>query len=387
MSSKRILAFTGIRSDYDLMSYIYKSVDSDPRFHLRLLCYGAHLLPKYGLSIKGIEADGLEIFAKISNLSENDSPSERLVAAGKLMLEAVPLISKNTPDMILYAGDREDALIAAEISGYLRIPGIHFFGGDHATDGNIDNPVRHAISKLSTYHFVSAEQHKTRLLKMGEPESRISVCGSPSLDKLLSEPALTKNELSKVFLKEGSAWPMKTALFTYHPMYGEEPVAGVHVTAAIQALLARNYFVFCNSPNIDAGNSKIFKAIAAFQNRPDVAVFKNASRTHFVNLMRHVDLIAGNSSAGVIEAATLKKPVINIGNRQFGRLAGQNVVFCKNDVTSIHLALETVESPAFTASFKNLTNPYGDGKSVPRIVERLHSMNFYNILEKKEDPL
>lgn len=387
MYSKKFLAFTGIRSDFDLMSYVYQNLAKNPDVEFKILAYGAHLSKKFGYSIQEIRKENVPILAEINNLVDSDTADARVLSMANLMQQALPEILKYGPDALIFAGDREDALVASMIAGYLRIPALHFFGGDHATDGNIDNAARHATSKLSTFHFVSCEEHKQRLLKMGEPEFRIFCAGSPSLDKLVSEKQITKTDLLEQLPNAPKSWPVKSAVLTYHPMYGEETLAGVHIHTALQELLAQGYFIFCNSPNIDAGNSRIFEVIEQLKGHPQIYFFKNLSRTHFVNLMRHVDLIAGNSSAGIIEAATLKKPVVNIGHRQLGRLAGENVVFCTNEASEIQKALLQIQTPQFQDLLKDLVNPYGDGQSSARITEKILTTDFQSLLEKKEDPL
>jgi UDP-hydrolysing UDP-N-acetyl-D-glucosamine 2-epimerase len=387
MSSKKFLAFTGIRSDFDLMSYVYKELSSSQDAEFKVLAYGAHLSSRFGNSIQEIRNENLSILDELDTLNDSDTRESRILSASNLMTKAVPIISKYSPDRLIFAGDREDALVAAIIGGYLRIPTIHFFGGDHSTDGNIDNAARHAISKLSTFHFVSCDDHKQRLIKIGEPEFRIFCGGSPSLDKLRNESLIDKNELIGKVTGTSKPWPRKTALLTFHPMHGEELIAGEQIENILIELLIQGYFIFCNSPNIDAGHGKIFSIYDKFSNNADIQFFKNLPRSSFINLMRHVDLIIGNSSAGIIEAATLKKPVINVGNRQFGRLAGKNVLFCGESPKDIRAALLGAQSAEFLRKLDELINPYGDGYSVPRIVQKLLEVDFNSIIDKKEDPL
>lgn len=384
-TKKKILAFSATRSDYDLLSYTYKKLAQDPDVDFKILVSGTHLSATYGMSVREIEADGLPILAKIECLLEGGTNLTRLKSSAILLQECLEYVQEFSPDFVIYCGDREDVMMAALAAGYLEIPSVHFFGGDHASDGNIDNPLRHAVSKLSSAHFVTLEQHKERLLKIGEPNERIFVVGSPSLDKLLDEPSLSKEETLKALGLKSISQPV--ALLTYHPMFQEQERAGSDIEEILKSLLARGYFVFMNHPNIDSGTQEIIRVLNQYKEHPQVSVFKNLSRNVFINLMRHSQLMIGNSSAGIIEAATLKIPVINVGLRQRGRFNGGNVVFCDNSKQSIEKALDEVASKRYLDKILAIRNPYGDGQSTEAIYEKLKTINFKNMLLKKEDPL
>ena len=170
---KKIIAFTAIRSEYDLLSSLYKLLNADENIDLKLIVSGAHLSKTYGYSVKDIEADGFDILAKIETLIDSDTKASRIKSAAILFQSCIDIIANYNPDLIIFAGDREEVIVASLVGGYLEIPTVHFFGGDHVEDSHIDNPVRHATSKLSSAHFVSTLEHKKRLIAMGEKEERI----------------------------------------------------------------------------------------------------------------------------------------------------------------------------------------------------------------------
>lgn len=217
MYIKRILSFTSIRSDYDLMSGLYKKIHEDPTLELGLIVAGAHLSENYGYTVRYIEKDGLPIIARIESLIDSNSSSARIKAASILLQNCIHTVEIFNPDVIIFAGDREDAIVAALIGAYLKIATIHFFGGDHASDGNVDNPVRHAASKLASLHFVTHESHVHRLKAIGEPESRIFLVESPALDKFISEAWMSKDALLKKFNRAN--WS-NYALMIHHPILG-----------------------------------------------------------------------------------------------------------------------------------------------------------------------
>ena len=191
----KILALSTIRSDYDLMSGLYKALNDDPDIELKLLIAGAHLTATYGMSLSQVEEDGFDILLKSETLLDSDSPAGRLKSASIMLFGFIDTVAAYKPDLILYAGDREDVIIGALMGGYLSIPTMHFFSGDHAADGHVDNPIRHATTQLSTYHCASVEEHAERLRAIGEPDERISVVGSIALDKFVSHESMSQEKI------------------------------------------------------------------------------------------------------------------------------------------------------------------------------------------------
>ncbi|WP_433692502.1 UDP-N-acetylglucosamine 2-epimerase [Herbaspirillum seropedicae] len=384
---KRILGLTSIRSDYDLMSVVYRALHEDPDVELRLLVSGAHLSPQFGRTIDLIMADGLPLLGDVETLINGDTQSSRLKTAANLLSGSIDLIRAYAPDMMIFAGDREDVLVAATIGAFLNIPTVHFFGGDHTTDGHVDNPVRHATSKLVTAHFVSIDEHRHRLMHLGEPEHRISVIGSVALDKFVSEPLLNKAAVLQEMKGKPHAATNPLAVLIFHPLDQERAVAPDYARNAVDALIARGYHVMVGAPNSDPGNSELFNTLLKLGQREQVTFYGNTSRACFVNLMRHAALMIGNSSAGILEAASVRLPVINIGERQRSRTCGKNVIFCGGDKKEIEAALDTVGTAEFQASLSALVNPYGDGRSALKAVALLKSLDLASTIKKTEDPL
>lgn len=380
----KILAITSIRSEYDLMSELYLRIDSDPDLELKLVVGGAHTAESKGNTYRDIESDGLDILLKIESLIDADTNSSRLKSMSVLLISLVDAVSQYSPDLILYAGDREEVMIGALLGGYLSIPTIHFFAGDHASDGHIDNPLRHATSKLSTVSVVSMEEHVQRLRRIGEPTERIFNIGSIAIDKFKNTPIIS-NVLKDI---SGKSKLGKTAIFIFHPVEEEFGSLEVIVENTLTALSESGYHVFVGLPNTDAGNAAIEKAISKISvNSESFTIYGNLPRTAFVNMFRNVDLIIGNSSAGILEAASIPIPAINVGARQRGRVAGENVVFVDATKEAIEEAIGFVESENFLKKIKSATNPYGNGDSVDRAVQLIKSIDFKSVLKKSEDPL
>jgi UDP-hydrolysing UDP-N-acetyl-D-glucosamine 2-epimerase len=384
----RILGMTSIRSDYDLMSGVYRRLACDTDVHFKLLVSGAHLSPAFGRSVDLIRQDGLEILAEVETLISGDSNSSRLKTAAGLLTGALEVVRGYRPDILVYAGDREDVLIGAILGAFLDIPTVHFFGGDHATDGHVDNPVRHATSKLSTAHFVSIDEHARRLARLGEDPRRVHVIGSVALDKFVAEPTLDRaTTLSGVGAKPHAMDGAPLAILIFHPVDQERDLAPDYVRGAVDTLVKRGYHILIGAPNADPGNAVLLATMQDLALAPEVTFYGNTARSFFVNLMRHAALMVGNSSAGLLEAASVRLPVINLGERQRGRLCGGNVVFSAGDTPSFRVALDRIASEEFRNGMRTLVNPYGDGHSVVRAVELLKQIDFGALFKKTEDPL
>jgi UDP-hydrolysing UDP-N-acetyl-D-glucosamine 2-epimerase len=384
----RILGMTSIRSDYDLMSGVYRRLACDPDVDFKLLVSGAHLSPAFGRSVDLIRQDGLEILAEVETLISGDSNSSRLKTAAGLLTGALEVVRGYRPDILVYAGDREDVLIGAILGAFLDIPTVHFFGGDHSTDGHVDNPVRHATSKLSTAHFVSIEEHARRLARLGEDPRRVHVIGSVALDKFVAEPTLDRaTTLSGVGAKPHAMDGAPLAILIFHPVDQERDLAPDYVRGAVDTLVKSGYHILIGAPNADPGNAVLLATMQDLALAPEVTFYGNTARSFFVNLMRHAVLMVGNSSAGLLEAASVGLPVINLGERQRGRLCGGNVVFSDGDTPSFRVALDRVASEEFRNGMRTLVNPYGDGNSEARAVELLKQVDFGALFKKTEDPL
>lgn len=382
---KKVLAFTAIRSEYDLLSSLYKMLNQDEGIELKLIVSGAHLSKEYGYSIVDIECDGLDILAKIETLINSDTKASRIKSGAVLLQNSIDIVANYSPDLIIYAGDREEVVMAAIIGGYLEIPTIHFFGGDHVKDSHIDNPVRHAASKLSTIHFVSNEEHYQRLIKMGEAKERIYNIGSVALDKFVNEPVKSKKEIREYFnIKDNFE---NFALLIFHPIPKERKVSAKIFENILQSLEGKNINTFVSYPNIDPGNKEIIEVIKRYDGNKNFLFYRNLPRNIFVSIFKNADFIIGNSSAGIIESASIPLPAINVGYRQTGRKSNKNVLFVDGKKKNIEEGIEKALSKEFKNTIKNLVNIYGDGNSSKRALEIIKNNDFKNLLFKDEDPL
>jgi len=382
---KKILALTTIRSDYDLMSPLFKLLHQDSEIDLKLLVGGAHLSKSFGYSVEQIRKDNFEVLLEVESLLDASSKSSRIKSFSILLQNSIDAIASFDPDLILYAGDREDVMLGAMIGGYLEIPTLHFYGGDHVNDGHIDNPIRHAAAKLSTAHFVMLEEHKKRLIAMGELEKRIFVTGNISLDKFANFTPFSLSKIKEEFHIDTGFDSF--ALLIFHPTLQDEEKPEVIFENILKALKDKHINTFVSYPNVDPGNFEIRKVIDAYSNDNNFIFYKNLERDMFLSIYKHSQFIIGNSSSGVCEAATIPIPAINIGTRQTGRYAEENVFFIDPSTDTIDNTLSKVIEPSFKQSIKKMTNPYGSGNSAQKAYTIIKETDFMHMLLKKEDPL
>lgn len=381
----KIIAITTIRSDYDLMSSLYRELNNDVDIEFKLLVAGTHISPTYGLTIREVEKDNFDILLKSETLLDSESKVGRLKSASIMLMSFIDVVSNYEPDLILYAGDREDVAVGALLGAYLSIPTMHFFSGDHAADGHVDNPVRHATSKLTTYHCASVEQHADRLRAIGEPNERISVIGSVALDKFLAHKSLPLDSIFDQFEIQSDI--EKVALVIFHPIEDEKKYACEILGNIISELSSRGIFCFVGAPNSDPNNRQLLVLHRDYAESDMVYFYRSMPRDIFLTIFKNSELIIGNSSAGILEAASIPIPTVNVGARQVGRLAGENVIFCDADKVSIARAIDRALSKEFRSMIQTIENPYGGGSSVSKAHKLIKTIDFKSILYKKEDPL
>lgn len=382
---KRILGVTGIRSDYDLMSSLYKLLATTSDVDFRLLVGGAHMSRTYGRTVDLIRRDGIPILIAIESLIDGDTTVSRIKTGSIMLQSAIDAVAGWAPDLIIYAGDREEVLIGALLGTYLEVPTVHFYGGDHTQTGHVDNPIRHAVSKLATAHCVAIEEHKVRLMAMGENEKRIFVTGNISLDNFAATPTLARADLER---RLGLNRPLdRYAIVIFHPDPSEKDHAAAYMENIMESLLERGISVCVGYPNTDPANKNIIDVIERYGSRPECFVYRNLERDEFISLYRGARFIIGNSSSGIMEAASVPIPAINVGLRQRGRLAGENVLFCDGDRDAIGAAIAQVESAEFRELVKLVKNPYGSGCSAELALNLLLASDFEALRLKTEDPL
>lgn len=386
MKKRKIIAVTGARSEYDLLYSVYKALNEHPAFDFSIIITGPHLSDSFGYTAKYINDDNFKIVGKIFNLIDTNQKVGRVISIGNQIPSLANILHHENPDMVLVAGDREESISVTMVCAYMDIPVAHFFGGDIAKDGNIDNSVRYAASKFAHIHFPTLEEHRQNLLKLGEDDFRIHVVGNPALDRILATEELSKQHLFQNLSVENKNIDQYGVLIQ-HPIITQVHLQAEHIKITLDSLLEiEDLHCFINYPNSDAGFGEIVAAYEKYANEyPDrFTLFKNLDRVNYINLLRNAEFLIGNSSSGIVEVASFGLAAINVGERQRGRLHGDNVIFTDNDKTQIIEAIHRVfNDTQFRNKVAAKNNPYGDGNSTKKIIEALEKIELSDSLIHK----
>lgn len=358
----KICCVTGTRADYPRIRSVLKRLDEDSFFELQIVVTGSHLLPDYGDTYKEIIDDGFTIAKKVPMFTEEfDTPYGMTRCVGGAMKKLADAYQELKPDVMLITVDRVETLAAASAAALMNLPIFHVQGGE--VTGTIDESIRHAVTKLSHFHFAATEESKNRIIKMGEPDDKVFNTGCPYIDELDSYNYLSKDEISKLYQLD---LVRKNAILTLHSVTTEHEDSFQQIKILLDALKKYDLNIIAIYSNSDAGGRKIIELL---KNTTRLNLIPNIKSDHFASLMKHCDLMIGNSSAGIREAPTFKLPVVNIGSRQNGRERGINVIDCEFEVASIKKALDTaLYDNTFISKLETSSNIYGDGKSSARIV-------------------
>jgi len=372
MQKKNICVVTGARSEYGILRLLLKKILESRSLNLTLLVTGLHLLEKYGKTLKFIEDDGIPITETIPMYNEHDSTRADLgKSVGRAVINFTEVLDRIKPDILLVLGDRYEPMAAVLAASTLSIPIAHIHGGDSVFQGQIDEQIRHAITKFAHIHFPATQKSYERIKLLGEEEWRINMLGSPSIDMVYEEKLLSKEELCQKFGLNPSE---KIILCVQHPYVFESEKAGEQMKLTLQILKELNLQIVITYPNNDPGGELIISEIESNLNIPNFKIFKNLKRTEYLSFLKNVDLLIGNSSSGLIESPIFKLPVVNIGDRNKGRESAENVINVSHDYNEIKNAIDKALSDEFKAFCQKVKNPYGDGKASERIVKILEEL-------------
>ena len=376
---RRITAVTGARSDYGILRPILRRIAADPALRLDLMVTGMHLAPAFGLTVRQIEEDGYPIRDRIDCLLSADTPQAVAHSMGLTVLGFSQAFARATPEVLLLLGDRTETLAAAVAALPFRIPIVHVHGGE-VTEGAIDDAARHCVTKLAHVHCCSTADFARRVIQLGERPDRVHVTGAPGLDSILETEPFTPDEFQSRF---GISLDPAPIVVTFHPVTQEFERTDDQITQLLAALAKFDHPVVFTYPNSDTSGRIIIERIDDHVRRHPAAkaVVSLGSRGYFT-LMRHARVMVGNSSSGIIEAASFRLPVVNVGTRQQGRPQPGNVVQCDPTTDSMARAIEQALTPAFRTSLETLENPYGDGRASERIVDLLKSLEVDSLTRK-----
>lgn len=308
---RRVCYVSGTRADFGLMSRTLAAIEAHPGLSLSLLVTGMHLSPAHGHTVDEIERAGLTIAARVPVPMEPATGATMARNIGLMTGAFVDALEADRPDVVLLLGDRGEMLAGALAAIHLNIPVAHVCGGERS--GTIDEPVRHAVSKLSHLHFAATEGARERLVRMGEAPEHVHVIGAPGVDGLDDDPRADRTAVAR---RHGLDPDRPIALFVYHPVLQEAARAEADTTLLIETLLAAGCQIVALMPNSDAGSDGVRRALDAAGTHPDVRVLTHLPREAFLDALAVADILVGNSSSGITESASFGTPVLNVGRRQ-----------------------------------------------------------------------
>jgi len=379
--NRKICVITGTRAEYGLLRWVMQGIKDDPELTLQIIATGMHLSPEFGLTYREIEKDGFQIDRKVEMLTSSDTPVGIAKSMGLGMIGIADALNELIPDLIVVLGDRFEIFSAVSAALVARIPVAHLHGGE-ATEGLIDEAIRHSITKMSHLHFVAAEEYRRRVIQLGEQPERVFLVGGLGIDNIKRLKLLDRAELeASLDFKLGP----KNLMITFHPVTLETATATDQMAELLAALADRKdtQLIF-TLPNADTDGRALIKMVEQFvAQHANARAYTSLGQLRYLSCVANVDAVVGNSSSGLAEVPSFKKGTINIGDRQRGRLQAASVINSEPIRENIEAALEKLYSTNFQAKLGQVCNPYGEGGASDAIISIVKSVSFVDLIKKR----
>ncbi len=378
---KKILVVTGNRADYGLLKKLINEIKKNRNLSLKILVTGSHLIKKYGYTLNEIRSDKNKVNYKVNLSINSDTPNDISKAISYGIEKFSKILLYDKPDLAIVLGDRYEIfsfVVCANIHG---LPIAHLHGGE-ITKGAIDDSLRHSITKMSDIHFVANKIYGKRVRQLGENPRLIFNVGGLGVDQIHKNELYTKKEIEKV--KKFSFYK-KNLIITYHPETIKNKFNNENFDNILRFLsnLKKTRIIF-TSPNIDIGNLEIYNKIKKFIKKNKNSIFfESLGHKMYLSIVNQVDVVIGNSSSGLSEVPFLKKPTINVGERQKGRIQVHSVVNCNFDQKNLKKSLKKIYNKKFLKNLKSVVSPYGKGGAAKKILKIIKKINLKNIKNKK----
>jgi UDP-hydrolysing UDP-N-acetyl-D-glucosamine 2-epimerase len=381
---RKICVVTTSRADYGLLRGVMKAIRADSTLCLQVIASGMHVASKFGQTWRDIEAEGIKIDRKISQRMRGDSPLSNLKSIGVGLNCFAEAFAEMEPEIVVLLGDRFELLAPAISALMLRVPIAHIHGGE-LSEGAVDDSVRHAITKLASLHFPATEAYRRRIIQMGESPKFVFNFGAPGLDHFYESPLMSRPELEQEL---GFSLRDPVALVTYHPVTRDRGTVGTQLRSLVGAIKASGINALFTMANADAQgaiiNATLQAACAQMPGR--FKWFPHLGHRRYLSCLKHFTLMLGNSSSGLIEAPSFRLPVVNIGDRQRGRVRSANAIDVPCSRAGILRGIRKAISPRFRASLRGMRNPndrFHDGRASERIKDVLKHVPLNDNLVKK----
>lgn len=376
---QKVTVFTSTRAEYGLLYWLIKELHESNDFELQLVVTGTHLSHEYGYTVSDIIEDGFTPSERIATLIADDSPQAITRSSAMLTMAMGDYFARECPDYFVVLGDRVELLAACEAAMIAKIPIVHLHGGE-ITEGAVDDKVRHAISKLARLHFTSTEAYRRRVIQMGESPESVYNCGALGLESMARQDIVAREHMAEIV---GIRPQEKYFLVVYHPETHKETE---NIDVLLQALAdypdVKKLIIY---PNSDMMSRDIIEAILKFAALypQQVILTKSLQRDIYLSLMKHCELYLGNSSSGIIEMPSFMRPIINIGDRQRGRIRSTATLDVELDYDQIAGAMQMALSAGYLETLSRVTNPYYGSEPSSVIANVLRTVNSKKGINKK----
>ncbi len=365
---KKIVYVTGSRAEYGLMKELLFKMHKSGKFDVSLIVTGMHLSHKYGWTLQQIKKDGLRIADEIDIHIEKSTNAGMAESIGYGIIGMTKALVKDKPDLVMVTGDRGELLAAAIAAAHLNIPVAHISGGDITTGANIDERIRHAITKFSSVHFAESDKSATNLIRWGENKKFVFAVGNPGVSSLPKFSFREKSALAKKY-KLNLRQPILLAV--QHPVTTQTDQAGVQMKETMEALKKLGMQTVLIYPNSDAGSRAMIAIIKKYRKLPFIRIFKSIPRHDFLGLMSLASAMIGNSSSALFEAPSFNLPAINLGLREEGRERAVNIIDADHSTPSIVTAVRRALKPEFRKKMISVKNPYAKPNTDKKIIKIL----------------
>ena len=384
MRRRKICAVTTSRADFGLLCGLLKAIRADFALRLQVIASGMHLAAEFGWTWRDIEAVGIQIDRKIRLRLTGDSNLANLKSIGVGLNGFARAFSELKPEIVVLLGDRFELLAPAVCALMLRIPIAHIHGGERS-EGAIDESVRHAITKMASLHFPATESYRQRIIQMGESPGRAFNFGAPGLDQIYGMELLTRRQVEQDL---GLSLQDPVALVTYHPATLDRANVDIQLRHLVGGIKASKLNAVFTMANADAQGARINARLSALcaQSPQKFRWVPHLGHRRYLSCLKHFAVMVGNSSSGLTEAPSFRLPVVNVGDRQRGRVRAENVIDVPCSRAAILKGIRCAISPHFRASLRGMRNPYDrfrDGRASERIKDVLKSVCLSDDLLKK----
>lgn len=379
---RKICVVTGTRAEYGLLYWTLNKLQNDNFFRLQICVTGMHLSPEFGMTYKKIEDDGFKIDYKVESLLSSDSSQGISKSIGIGINGFSDAFEYLKPDIILVLGDRYEVLSAVISAMCHQIPVAHCHGGE-ATEGLMDESIRHSITKMSHLHFTSTDEYRNRVIQLGESPKTVFNYGALGIENIYRLKLLNKKQFEVIL---GRRLSKINIIVTFHPVTLENNTSKTNFKNILNAIDEfEDMFIIFTYPNSDKNGRIISKMIDKYVNKNSLKsrAYLSMGQLNYLSALKYVDLVIGNSSSGLIEAPSFKTPTINIGDRQRGRIMPESVISCGTSKKEIVKSIVKGLSVEFKNEISSIKNPYEHKNTSNKIASKLKSINIDNLLKKK----